>query len=111
MKVDSGAVGPEVAEGRYRVDQAHLLRKACTGGAEEVVEDLGHGEQARSCVEGHAVVLGDARLAAGAWECFEDRDRMPRCCEPDCRGEPADAGADDNDLLAHGATSRFDRSA
>ena len=111
MKVDSGAVGPQVAEGRQGVDEAHLLGEAGTGGAEEIVEDLRHGEQTRSRVEGHAVVLRDARLSASPRERVEDRDSVACIGEPDRSSEPTDSGSDDDDLFAHGATSRFDRSA
>ena len=111
MKVDSGAVRPQVTEGRHGIDESHLLGEAGACGAEEIVEHLRHGEQTRSRVEGHAVVLGDARLSASPRERFEDRDSVSRCSEPDRRGEPTDSGADDDNLFAHGATSRFDRSA
>ena len=111
MKVDSGAVRPEVTEGRHGIDESHLLGEAGTGGAEEIVEHLRHGEQTRSRVEGYAVVFRNTGLAAGPRERFKNRDGMTRGSQADRSSESTDAGSDDDDLFAHGATSRFDRSA
>jgi hypothetical protein len=79
--------------------------------------DAGSGAGAGAAAGGATRITWDEAVIAehdkdrGTRQRIEHRDSVPCCSESDRRGEPADAGADDNDLLAHGATSRFDRSA
>ena len=87
-----GVTGEDFSRG-----QRHMRVEARAGVGEQLVEDPAHGEDRRSGVDRRAVHRQMAHLAARRRSALENGDVSTLAREVERRGEPADAGADDDD--------------
>jgi hypothetical protein len=109
-QVELGAVGEPVVADRVDRPQLEDLVQRAARLEEEVPVHRRQREEARAGVEGEAVPLVPAELAAGDRRLLADGDLVPGGGEPRGHREPAGPGADDDDPC-HAATALPVRSA
>ena len=105
-QVQPRPVGPGMARQHVGPAQGDVVGKRGAGFGEDLLEDLGQGEDGRAGIHPCAADLDLPHLAAGPIGLFDDRDLQPMERQPQGGGQTGDAGShDDNPFFPRSRAS------
>ena len=94
-KIQSAAIGPEMAGHHILTDQGHVILNAVAKRREQVVKDVSHRQHRWARVNWARIRRNRPDLAARMRVPFQQRHLIPRRTQAHRTGKPGDAGADD----------------